>query len=88
MDLPLPSFVFHSSLLTVKSVDSVVARDGFLFVTEISSYFHTAYFDYTVAFQILLDLYGVTKCNGYFAFLHLGMRHLRYGLHRFTSHHN
>jgi len=34
MDLPVPSFVFHSSLLTAKGVNSVVARDGFLFVTE------------------------------------------------------
>jgi len=29
-DLPVFSFVFHSSLLTVKSVNLVVARDGFL----------------------------------------------------------
>ena len=29
MDLPMSSFVFHSSLLTVKSVNLVVARDGF-----------------------------------------------------------
>jgi len=29
-DLPVSSFVFHSSLLTVKSVNLVVARDGFL----------------------------------------------------------
>jgi len=28
------SFVFHSSLQTAKSVDSVVARDGFLCITE------------------------------------------------------
>jgi len=51
-----PSFVFHSPLLTVKSVDSVVAHDGFLFVMES---FHPGYFDYTVAFQILLDPYWV-----------------------------
>jgi len=38
MDLPMPSFVFHSSLLTAKSVDLVVAHDGFLFVTEKSSF--------------------------------------------------
>jgi len=50
MDLP----VFHSSLLTMKNVDLVVACDGFLFIMEI---FHTGYFDYTVAFQILLDSY-------------------------------
>ena len=29
MDLPVSSFVFHSSLLTAKSVDLVVAHDGF-----------------------------------------------------------
>ena len=29
MDLPVSSFVSHSSLLTAKSVDLVVARDGF-----------------------------------------------------------
>jgi len=33
------SFVFHSSLLTAKSVDSVVAHDGFLLVTENFLYF-------------------------------------------------
>jgi len=57
MDLPVPSFVFHSSLLTAKSIDLVVARDGFLFVTGNFLYFHTGYIDYTVAFQILLDSY-------------------------------
>ena len=30
MDQPVFSFVSHSSLLTEKSVDLVVARDGFL----------------------------------------------------------
>jgi len=35
MDLPVSSFVSHSSLLTVKSVDLIVARDGFLCVMEI-----------------------------------------------------
>jgi len=34
-DLPESSFVFHSSLLTVKSVNLVVACDGFLCVMEI-----------------------------------------------------
>ena len=29
MDLPVSSFVSHSSLLTVKSVDLVIACDGF-----------------------------------------------------------
>jgi len=40
--------------LTGKSVDSVVACDGFLFETE---NFHTSHFDHTVAFQILHDSY-------------------------------
>jgi len=62
MDLPVPSFVFHSSLLTGKSVDSVVARDGFLFLTEKKfCIFHTAYL---VAFQILLDLYLLVMTAG------------------------
>jgi len=39
MDSPVPSSVYHSSLLTVKSVDSVVAHDGFLFVTKKFPYF-------------------------------------------------
>jgi len=68
--LPEPSFVFHSSLLTVKIVDLVVARDGFLFVTP---YFSTGYFD---AFKMLLDSYwlvmgwteSATNHNGYFTF--------------------
>jgi len=59
MDLPVPCFVFHSSLLTAKSVYSVFAHDGFLFVTEKFRILHTGYFDYTVAFQILLDSYWV-----------------------------
>jgi len=46
MDLSVPSFVFHSSLLTAKSVDSVVVHDGFLFI---SGNFLTGYFDYTVS---------------------------------------
>jgi len=42
-DLPVSSFMFHSSLLTVKSVDLVVARDGFLYVMEIVCIFHGDY---------------------------------------------
>ena len=30
MDLPVSSFVFRSSLLTAKSVDLMVAHDGYL----------------------------------------------------------
>jgi len=44
MDLPV---AFYSSLLTVKSVNSVVAHNGFLSITENFSNFHN---DYTVAF--------------------------------------
>jgi len=39
-DLPVSSFMFHSSLLTVKSVDLVVARDGFLCVTKIKNHLY------------------------------------------------
>jgi len=59
LDLPVLSFLLYSSLLTVKSVDLVVARDNFLFLAQKFLYFHTGYFDYTVAFQKLLDLYWV-----------------------------
>ena len=45
------------SLLTVKSVDLVVACDGFLFVMEIVHVFCYGYFDYRDAFQTVLDLY-------------------------------
>jgi len=45
--------VFHSSLLTAKSVNSVVACDGFLW--KIFCIFCTGYFDYTVTFQIVSD---------------------------------
>ena len=45
-DLPVSSFVFHSSLLTVKIVDLVVTCDGFLYVTEIVCIFHSGYLDY------------------------------------------
>jgi len=38
-DIPVSSFVFHSSLLTVKSVNLVVAHDGFLCVARNYLYF-------------------------------------------------
>ena len=50
----MSSFVIHSSVLTVKSVDLVVAHDGFLYVTQIICVFHSGYLDYR---DILLDLY-------------------------------
>jgi len=34
MSLPVSSFVFHSALMITKSVDLVVAHDGFPCVTE------------------------------------------------------
>jgi len=37
--VPVSSFVFHSSLLTVNSVNLVVARDGFLFILRNRPYF-------------------------------------------------
>ena len=53
MDISVSSFVFPLSL---KSVDLVVPRDGFLCVTEIVCIFHSGYFDYRYAFRIVLDL--------------------------------
>jgi len=35
MDIPVSSFVFQSSLLTVNGVDLVVAHDSFLCIIEI-----------------------------------------------------
>ena len=42
MDLQVSSFVFHSSLLTAKSVDLVVARDGFSSQRKSSVFFIVA----------------------------------------------
>ena len=38
-DLPVSSFVFHSSMLTEKCINLVVAHDGFLCVLRNSLYF-------------------------------------------------
>ena len=57
MDLLVSSFVSHSSLLTAKSVDLVVACDGFPFVAEILRIFHSGYFDCKGAFQTVFDSY-------------------------------
>jgi len=46
-----PSFMFHSSLLTAKSVNLVVAYDGFTCIMEIVLVI------YKGAFQIALDSY-------------------------------
>jgi len=53
------SFVFHSSLRTAKSVDSVVAPDGLLYITEknFAPIFHTRCFDSTLSYQILCISY-------------------------------
>jgi len=53
-DLPASSSVFHSSLLTVKSVNLVVAHDGFLCVTRNCPYFHSGYFFTEVLFKHFL----------------------------------
>jgi len=54
-DLPVSSFMFHSSLLTVKSIDLVVTHDGFLCTTEMVHIFHSGYLDYRGVFQIVFD---------------------------------
>ena len=59
-DLPVSSFVFHSSLLIVKSVNLVVACDGFLCIREIVRNFHGGYLDYGGAFD---SFYSNYMCN-------------------------
>ena len=54
MDLLVLSFVFHSSLLTAKSVNLVVAHDGFLCIMEIVCIFHSGYFNYKGAYELFL----------------------------------
>jgi len=60
-DLPVSSFVFHLSLLAVKSVNLVVACDGFLCITRIICTFHSG----RGAFQTVLDLYSETSLSGH-----------------------
>ena len=50
----LASLVFHSSLLTVKSINLVVARDGLLCVTELSVFFIVATLVIEVLFKQFL----------------------------------
>ena len=57
MDLPVSSFVSHSSLLTAKCVNLAVACEWLPFVTEIIHIFHSGYFDCRGAFQTILDSY-------------------------------
>jgi len=62
--IPVSSFVCHSSLLTARSVDLVVARDGFFFAKEIIHIFYSGYFDYKGTFQTAIDSYCcVAKLN-------------------------
>ena len=56
MDLPVSSFVSHSSLMTAKSVDLGVAR-WLPIITEIIRIVHSGYYDCRGAFQTVLDLY-------------------------------
>ena len=76
MDLPVSSFVSHSSLLTAKSVNFVIARDGFPSHNGNRPFFHSGYFDSRGACQTVLDSYccvmgwtqPTTKRNEYFTF--------------------
>ena len=54
MDLPVSSFVSHSSLLTAKSVDLVVARDGFPSKWKLSVFFIVATLIAEVLFEQFL----------------------------------
>jgi len=54
MELSVPSFVFHSSLLTT---DFVVGTWWFPFITEIVCNSHSDYFDCRGSFQTVVDLY-------------------------------
>ena len=54
MDIPVSSFVSHSSLLTVKSVDLVVVRDGFPSKRKSSIFFIVATLIAEVLFEQFL----------------------------------
>ena len=54
MDLPVSSFVSHSSLLTEKSVDLAVAHDGFPLKWKSSIFFTVAILIAEVLFKQLL----------------------------------
>jgi len=82
IDLPVPSFVFHSSLLTAKSVNLVVAHDGFLFITAtlntqlLFKYFsiHTGWYQWT---QRIAGYWG---CLGKEPYSLIQAYYLAYGL--------
>ena len=63
MDLPVSSFVSYSSLLsllTAKSVDLVVAHDGFPLKLKLSVcfiYVYSGYFDCRGSFRTVFDSY-------------------------------
>ena len=57
MDLPVYIFVSHSSLLTAKGADLVVACA----LREIIRIFHNGYFDCRGAFQTVLDCNAVKQ---------------------------
>jgi len=50
MDLPVSSFMSHSSFLTAKSIDIVVSTWWLPFIMEIVHVFYSAYFDYRGTF--------------------------------------
>ena len=54
MDLPVPSFVSHSSVLTAKGVNLVVARDSL--PGCVMKIVYSGYFDCRGAFRTVLDL--------------------------------
>ena len=76
MDLPVSSFVSHSSLLTVKSVDLEVAHDGFPLYQKSFVFFIVTILIAEVLFQPAFDsvlcnglnISEKMKCNGYFTF--------------------
>ena len=57
MDLPVSSFVCHSSLLIAKGVDLAVARDRLPFEAETVRIFLSGYRGAFQAVQPVLDLY-------------------------------
>jgi len=69
MDLPVSSFVCHSSLLTAKSVNLVVAHDGFLSQWKLSVFFIVVTLIAKELFEQLLIFNGLNMDE---------MRHCRY----------
>ena len=63
IDLPVSSFVFHTSLLTVKSVDLAVAHDGFPLKRKLSVFFIVATLIVEVFFEQFLIGTGLNIAN-------------------------